>query len=64
MIERYTMKVAPALSRKEILKHLNEGNDLDEASLARPHAMKARIKLLRELADLKKITGLLQQLSS
>jgi hypothetical protein len=62
MIERYNIKVAPAVSQKEILKHLNEG-EIDESKLAKLHQVKARIELLCDPADLKKIGELLKELS-
>jgi hypothetical protein len=62
-IECYTMKVAPAVSQKEILKHLNERKDFDEVNLAKLHQMKARIDLLCDPADLKKVDELPSGLS-
>lgn len=62
MIERYTIKVAPAVSQKEILKQLNEG-EFDESKFAKLHQIKARIDLLCDPADVKKIGELLKELS-
>ncbi|HVB33730.1 MAG TPA: hypothetical protein VNJ52_05070 [Patescibacteria group bacterium] len=63
MIERYTLKFTPAVSHKDLMKHFNEGNGFDEGQLAKLHQMKARIDLLCEPADLKKIGELLKELS-
>ncbi len=63
MIERYTLKFTPAVSQKDLMKHFQEGNGFDEAQLAKLHQMKARIELLCDPADLKKIDDLLKELS-
>jgi hypothetical protein len=63
MVERYTIKVAPAVGQKEILKHLSEGAEIDESKPARLRQMKAHIELLCDPADLKKIGDLLKELS-
>jgi hypothetical protein len=58
MIERYTIKFGPAVSQKELEKALHEDGDLSKA-----HHLKARIELIGEAADIKKLSGLLKQLS-
>jgi hypothetical protein len=58
MIERYTIKVGPAVSQKELEKALNEGGDLSDA-----HKLKARIELIGEAEDLKKLAEVLRMLS-
>lgn len=61
MIERYTIKFGPAVSQKELEKLLHTGEaNLDQADL---HKMKARIEVVGEFEDLKKVTLLLKELS-
>jgi hypothetical protein len=60
MIERYTIKFGPAVSQKELEKIINSGEgefrpeDLKE--------MKARIEIIADLEDLRKISELLKSL--
>jgi hypothetical protein len=63
MVERYSLKFTPAVSHKDLMKHFQEGKGFDEAQLAKLHQMKARIELLCDPADLKKIDELLKLLS-
>jgi len=49
------------VSQKELQNHFQER--LDEAKLARLHQMKARVDLLCDPADLKKIDDLLKEVS-
>ena len=58
MIERYTIKFGPAVSQKELEKALHEDGDLSKA-----HHLKARIELIGEAEDIKKLSELLKQLS-
>jgi hypothetical protein len=58
MIERYTIKFGPAVSRKELEKALHENADLSKA-----HHLKARIELVGEAEDIKKLSELLKELS-
>ena len=58
MIERYTIKFGPAVSQKDLEKALHEGGDLKNA-----HHLKARIELVGEAEDIKKMSELLKQLS-
>lgn len=61
MIDRYTIKFGPAVSQKELEKIINSGeghftpDDLKK--------MKARIELIGDVEDLKKVSELLKQLS-
>jgi hypothetical protein len=57
MIERYTIKFGPAVSQKELEKALHENGDLSKA-----HHLKARIELVGEADDIKKLAELLKQL--
>jgi hypothetical protein len=61
MIERYTIKFGPAVSQKELEKALNEALHPDE--LNRLHKMKARIEVIADFDDLKKIAEVLKELS-
>jgi hypothetical protein len=60
MIERYTIKFGPAVSQKELEKIINSGeghftpDDLKK--------VKARIEIVAEFEDLKKINEFLKQL--
>jgi hypothetical protein len=61
MIERYTIKFGPAVSQKELEKALHESG---ETPIQPPdlHKMKARIEIVGDFADLKKIELLLRSL--
>ena len=58
MIERYTIKFGPAVSQKDLEKALYENGDLSKA-----HQLRARIELIGEAEDIKKLSELLKQLS-
>jgi hypothetical protein len=62
MIERYTIKFGPAVSQKELEKALHEPGLENDAALARVHKMKARIELVGDFEDIKKLSELLKQL--
>jgi hypothetical protein len=61
MIERYTIKFGPAVSQKEMEKALNEATD--PAILPKLHKMKARIEIIADFEDLKKIDGVLKEMA-
>jgi hypothetical protein len=61
MIEHYTIKFGPAVSQKELEKVLNEATD--PAVLEKLHKMKARIDIIGDFEDLKKISSFLRELS-
>jgi hypothetical protein len=61
MIERYTIKFGPAVSQKEMEKALHE--DIDAAKLPQLHKMKARIEVIGDFEDLKKVSELLKELA-
>lgn len=61
MIERYTIKFGPAVSQKELEKALNEAKHPDD--LKKFHQIKARIELVGEIEDVKKIGDLLKGLA-
>jgi hypothetical protein len=60
MIERYTIKVCPAVSQKELEKALHESGDTPVHSQL--HKMKARIEIICDFEDLKKLTEILKSL--
>jgi hypothetical protein len=61
MIERYTIKAAPAVSHKEILKKLE--NITDPAELKKLNLLRIKLDVVCEAEDFKKITDLLKELS-
>jgi len=64
MIERYTIKFGPAVSQKELEKALNEPTIHGEVDLTKQmNKMKARIEVVADFEDLKKIGTLLKELS-
>ena len=64
MIERYTIKFGPAVSQKELEKALHETGIEGEVSVSKQlHKMRARIEVIGDFEDLKKIAALIKQLS-
>lgn len=61
MIERYTIKFGPAVSQKELEKFLH--TDLTPHGTNRLSLMKARIEIVADFEDLKKIQQMLKELS-
>jgi hypothetical protein len=62
MIDRYTIKFGPAVSQKELEKALHEsGETPDHTKLTK---MKARIEIIGDFEDLKKLKEVLIQLST
>jgi hypothetical protein len=64
MIERYTIKFGPALSQKELEKALHEPGLENDEAIKRVNKMKARIEVIGDFEDIKKLKELLKQLSS
>jgi hypothetical protein len=62
MIERYTIKFGPAVSQKELEKALNEAKHLDE--LKKFRQVKARIDLVGDIEDMKRISEVLKELAN
>jgi hypothetical protein len=62
MIERYTIKFGPAVSQKELEKALH--SELTPHEINRLSLMKARIEVVGDFEDLKKLAGVLKGLSS
>jgi len=62
MIDRYTIKFAPAVSQKELEKALHEPGLHAEQIPTRIHKMKARIEVICDFEDLKTLTEMLKKL--
>ena len=62
MIERYTIKVGPAVSQKELEKALHESGEVS----VRPNLTKfrARIEFIGDFEDVKKIKEVLRSLEN
>jgi hypothetical protein len=60
MIERYTIKFGPAVSQKELEKELNESGDI--SVIPKLNQMKARIEIVGDFEDLKKVVTFIKQL--
>ncbi len=56
MIQRYTIKAAPAVSHKDILKTLESTKDYEPEQLKKLQHLKIRIEIIAEAPDLKKIS--------
>jgi hypothetical protein len=63
MIERYTIKVAPAVSHKDIIKTLESTREYDAEQLKKLQHLKIRIEIIGEAPDLKKVSDLLKELA-
>jgi hypothetical protein len=59
MIERCTIKFAPAVSQKDLEKALHESGETPIQSLSARHKMKACIELIGDFDDVKKLSALL-----
>jgi hypothetical protein len=64
MIDRYTIKINPAVSHADLLKKLDEMKDFDPDEIKKLHYLKVKVGAVCEAGDLKKITDLLKQLST
>ena len=60
MIEHYTIKFGSAVSQKELEKALHE--NIDASKLPALHKMKARIEVVGDFEDLKKVTEFMKGL--
>ena len=63
MIDRYTIKFGPAVSQKELEKMLLEGGETP-AQVPDLQKMKARIEVVGDFEDVKKLQVLLKELSA
>ena len=59
MIDRYTIKFAPALSQKELEKVLHE--NIDPATVPEIHKMRARIEIVADFEENKNIATFLKK---
>ena len=63
MIERYTIKFSPAVSQKELEKALHEEGMQGEVAISkRLYKMKARIEVIGDFEDFKKVAAVLEKL--
>jgi hypothetical protein len=62
MIDRYTIKFGPAVSQKELEKALHESGDTP-THIPDLKKMKARIEVVGDFEDLKKVAAVLRELS-
>jgi hypothetical protein len=63
MIDRYTIKFGPAVSQKELEKKLQQTALLTDDDLKGMHRMKARIEIVADFEDLKKIAAMLKEIA-
>jgi hypothetical protein len=63
MIDRYTIKFAPAVGQKELEGALNESGETPGQNPQDIHKMKARIELIGGFENVKRISALLKELS-
>ena len=61
MIERYTIKFAPAVSQKDLEKVLNEATNPE--ALKGLYKMKARVEFVGDLEDIHKLQQVLKELA-
>jgi len=64
MIERYTIKFAPAASHKELMKKLHETQEPDPEQLKKLAQVKGVFEAICDPEDLKSITALVKSLST
>ena len=63
MIDRYTVKINPAVSHADLMKKLDEMKDFNPEEMKKLLCLNVKIKAVCEAADLKKITDLLKELA-
>jgi hypothetical protein len=63
MIERYTIKMSPAVSHKDIMKRFEEGKGFSVEDSANLSRVKAKIEVVADYADMEKVRDLLKGLS-
>jgi hypothetical protein len=64
MIDRYTIKINPAVSHADLVKKLDEMKDFDPEEMKKFHYFKVRLEVICEAADIKELNELLKQLSA
>jgi hypothetical protein len=62
MIQRYTLKFAPAVSQEELRKKLEAITDYDPVELDRLHKMKARIEFIGDFEDIRNVKEKIKEL--
>jgi hypothetical protein len=63
MIEHYTIKFGPAVSQKELEKALNDPAIHSGVEVSKQmHKMKARIEIIADFDDLKKLRNVIEDL--
>jgi hypothetical protein len=64
MIERYTIKFGPAVSQKELEKALHQDGGLPPGEYAdKLKKVKARLEVIGDFEDLKKVSDFLKELA-
>jgi hypothetical protein len=63
MIDRYTIKINPAVSHADLVKKLDEMKDFNPEEMRKLHFLKVKVEAVCEAGDLKRITDLLKELS-
>lgn len=63
MIDRYTLKVHPAVSHADLMKKLDEMKEFDPEEMRKLHYLKLKVEVVCEAGDLKRIGDLLKELS-
>jgi hypothetical protein len=61
MIDHYTIKPAPAVRHKDIIKKLSEGKLVPD--LAKLSKVKAKLELIGDYEDMEKLRNLLKELA-
>jgi hypothetical protein len=63
MIDRYTIKAAPAVSHKEIMKSFENGAGITPEHTAKLVKVKVKIEFIGDYADAEKVRNVLKELS-
>ena len=64
MIERYTIKINPAVSHADLVKKLDEMKDLNPEETRKLQFLKVKVEAVCEPADLERLTDLLKELGA
>jgi hypothetical protein len=64
MIDRYTIKAAPTVSHKDIMKEFESGAGITPDHTAKLTKVKVKIEAVGEYEDMEKVRNLLKELSS
>jgi hypothetical protein len=63
MIDRYTIKINPAVSHADLVKKLDEMKEFDPEEVRKLHALKVRVEAICGAEDVKRLTDLLKELA-